>query len=99
MRLVKVVAPEGRGAEVAQLALSVGIRELIGLAATAQVALIPVWAGISLVFGFVPQEVAQRLLTFALNLVAITGAAAGVYALLGLRAGVVRRFTSRAAAK
>ncbi len=65
-----------------------GRRELIGLAATAQTALVPVWVGIALVRGFAStvQKTAppERLLAFALSVVAIVVAAAVTYALLGM---------------
>ena len=48
-----------------------GQRQLIGLAATAQIALVPVWFGIALVFGFPPNEsqnqIIERAASFFLN--------------------------------
>ena len=69
----------------------VGRRELIGLAATAQVALLPAWFGISLVFGFSASPF-QRLATFLVNVGTILCTSLGTYALLGMRGDVVRRY-------
>lgn len=68
----------------------VGRRELIGLAATAQVALIPAWLGISLVIGFDPIEAvssspARRLLTFPVIVATIIVSSLVTYAALGMR--------------
>lgn len=73
-----------------------GRRELIGLAATAQVALIPAWVGISLVIGF-PQmdssSPAQRMLTFAVNVGAITITSLITYAILRMKGNPLWRFS------
>ena len=58
-------------------------RELIGLAATAQVAIIPAWFGVCIVLGF-PEtvsstEISQRLLSFGANTVTIIVASLAVY--------------------
>lgn len=78
----------------------VGRREMIGLAATAQVALIPAWLGISLVIGFSqavdPTPPPQRLLTFAVIVAAIIVASTITYAVLGLRGRGLDKFTARA---
>lgn len=78
----------------------VGRREMIGLAATAQVALIPAWLGISLVIGFSqavdPTPPTRRLLTFAVIVAAIVVASAATYALLGLRGRGLGKFAARA---
>lgn len=64
----------------------VGRRELLGLAATAQIVLIPVWFGISLVFGFSMtqngSQIAERALAFVINASTIIVAALVTYALL-----------------
>ena len=77
----------------------VGRREMIGLAATAQVALIPAWLGISLVIGFSqavdPTPPPRRLLTFAAIVAAIIVASMATYALLGLRGRGLDKFTAR----
>lgn len=78
----------------------VGRREMIGLAATAQMAILPVWFGISFVFGFPPLDTtppAQHALTFGVNAITIIVAALGTYALLGMRGESLRRFTEGAA--
>ncbi|HYO98964.1 MAG TPA: hypothetical protein VER76_01995, partial [Pyrinomonadaceae bacterium] len=74
----------------------VGRREMIGLAATAQMAILPVWFGIGFVFGFPPLDTtspAQRALTFGVNAVTIVVAALCTYALLGMRGDSLRGFT------
>ena len=65
----------------------VGRRELIGLAATAQIAIVPVWFGICLVFGFPSttgqSEITSRALGFGLNILTIIAAALATYILFG----------------
>jgi hypothetical protein len=65
----------------------VGRREMIGLAATAQIAIIPVWFGISLLFGFPPttgeSEISSRALAFAVNVLTIIVTSLAVYYLTG----------------
>jgi hypothetical protein len=66
----------------------VGRRELIGLAATAQVAIIPVWFGICFVFGFPTLESVsprQRALSLLLNVGALIAASLATYTLLRMR--------------
>lgn len=64
-----------------------GRRELIGLAAAAQIALIPVWFGICLVFGFPPttgdNEITMRALSFFVNIITIIVSSLAVYVLSG----------------
>jgi hypothetical protein len=78
----------------------VGRRELIGLGAAAQLAILPAWFGIVLAFG-VPagEQAALRALTFLINVGAISGAAFGAYALLGMQGGAVRRFAAGTSSK
>lgn len=61
----------------------VGRREMIGLAATAQIAIVPVWFGICAVFGFpttTPEsEIANRALSFPLNVLTIIASSLVVY--------------------
>jgi hypothetical protein len=74
----------------------VGRREMIGLAATAQMAILPVWFGIGFVFGFPVLDTtspAQRALTFGVNVVTIIVAALCTYALLGMRGQALQGFT------
>lgn len=74
----------------------VGRREMIGLAATAQIAIIPVWFGISAVFGFPATETgtpAQRALSFFLNAATIICAAFVTYATVRMRGDALRGFT------
>lgn len=62
-------------------------REMIGLAASAQIAIIPVWFGICFVFGFpstIPKdEITNRALGFGLNVLTIIVASLVTYVLLG----------------
>lgn len=65
----------------------VGRREFLGLAATAQIAIIPVWFGICFVFGFPTttsqDEITTRALGFGLNVLTIIVASLATYILLG----------------
>ena len=65
----------------------VGRRELIGLAATAQIALIPVWFGVCAVLGFPAttgeSEITNRALSFFVNILTIIIASLAVYVLTG----------------
>lgn len=65
----------------------VGRREMIGLAATAQIAIIPVWFGICLVFGFPTtmseSEITNRALSFFINVATILVVSLAVYVLTG----------------
>jgi hypothetical protein len=65
----------------------VGKREMIGLAATAQIAVIPVWFGVCSIFGFPPtaseSEITTRALSFFVNFLTIIIAAMTVYAVTG----------------
>lgn len=67
----------------------VGRRELLGLAATAQIVLIPIWFGINVVFGFSQTtgdaQIADRALAFAINVSTILAAALATYILLGFK--------------
>lgn len=73
-----------------------GRRELIGLAATAHIAVFPAWFGLRVVFGFDPSgEWTKHLLTFFLNVSALTLAAIITYALTGMRGDGIRSFVAR----
>jgi hypothetical protein len=65
----------------------VGRREFLGLAATAQIAIVPVWFGICLVFGFPAttssDEITLRAIGFGLNVLTIILASLATYVLLG----------------
>jgi hypothetical protein len=74
----------------------VGRREMIGLAATAQVAILPVWFGVSFVFGFPSMDSAtpgQRALSFLVNTATIVVTAFVAYALLRMHGDALRRFS------
>jgi hypothetical protein len=62
-----------------------GRRYLIGVAAAVQFAIFPVWFGAALILGIHDSGIATKLLTFAINLVTISGTAALSYAILHLR--------------
>ena len=75
----------------------VGRREMIGLAATAQVAIIPAWFGICFVFGFPiadPASAKQRALSLAINIVGIIVASLVTYAVLRMNGDSLRVFKS-----
>lgn len=77
----------------------VGRREMIALAATAQMAILPVWFGICFVFGFPILDStppARHALTFAVNALTIVITALCTYALLGMRGESLQRFTAAA---
>ncbi len=65
----------------------VGRREFLGLAATAQIAIVPVWFGISFIFGFPniisQEEITTRALGFGLNILTLIVASLATYVLLG----------------
>lgn len=66
----------------------VGRRELIGLAATAQIAIIPVWFGICTIFGFPAtageKDITTRALAFFINVFTIIVASLAIYVLSGV---------------
>ena len=64
-----------------------GHRQLVGLAAASQLALIPAWLGISLVFGF-PDNPGEKLVSFGGNFVALLLGAGAVYLFLSQRGHV-----------
>jgi hypothetical protein len=73
----------------------VGRREMIGLAATAQIAILPVWFGVSFVFGFPAVDSAtpgQRAISLLVNVATIVAAAFTTYALLRMRGEGLGRF-------
>ena len=71
----------------------VGRRELIALAASSQLAILPAWLGISLVLGFSdPSKISERILGFFLNSASIVVAGTVVYAVLRMRGGGLRNF-------
>jgi hypothetical protein len=65
-----------------------GRREMIGLAATSQVAVIPAWLGLCLISGFPifgADKPFQRILSLSINIIAIVVASATTYALLRMK--------------
>lgn len=77
----------------------VGRREMIGLAATAQIAILPVWFGICLVFGFPAtmseSEIANRALSFLINVPTIIVVSLAVYVLTGAASRFLARLKDR----
>jgi hypothetical protein len=76
----------------------VGRREMIGLAATAQVAIVPVWFGVSAVFGFPPADPTppkQRAIGWLLNVVGIIIASLATYAALRMKGEALKVFQRR----
>lgn len=65
----------------------VGNRAMIGLAATAQIAIVPVWLGVCLVLGFPTttreSEITKHLISFPVTIVTIIAASLTTYVLLG----------------
>lgn len=61
-----------------------GHRQLIGIAAASQLALIPAWLGIALVYGF-PEPAGEKLLAFGLNMTGMVLGGATLYGLLTWR--------------
>lgn len=74
-----------------------GRRELIGLAATAHITVLPAWLGIELVLGLPEAKtVAERLFSFGLSVGALIAAAAITFAGIRLGGEGVRRFAQGA---
>ncbi|AFZ69608.1 hypothetical protein [Deinococcus peraridilitoris] len=73
-----------------------GRRELIGLAATAHIAVHPAWFGLKLIFGFEGSgELSEHLLMFLLNTLGLVLAAGVTYALTVMQGGGIRRFEKK----
>ena len=72
----------------------VGRREMIGLAATAQIAIIPAWFGSCLVLGFPASETApwRRLLALMINVIAIVISSMLTYVLVGIKGSALKMF-------
>lgn len=76
----------------------VGRREMIGLAATAQVAIIPAWFGICFVFGFPALDSSrpsQRGLSLVINIFTIIIVSAATYAMLRVKGDSLRVFDKK----
>lgn len=74
----------------------VGRREMIGLAAVAQIAILPTWFGIRLVFGVAADgnmSPTARAVALLINVSTIVIAALGTYAALGLRGSGIAHST------
>jgi hypothetical protein len=73
---------------------------MIGLAATAQIAIVPAWFGLCLVLGFPAAEAtppSRRILGLFVNIVAIVIAASGTYAAMRIKGSSLSFFkTDRA---
>ena len=73
----------------------VGRREMIGLAATAQVAIVPVWLGLGWVLGFPVLDAtppSRRVLGLVLNIAIIVLASLVTYALIGVKGSALKCF-------
>ena len=73
----------------------VGRREMIGLAATAQVAIVPTWLGLTMVLGLPANEAVsakQRALSLLINIGGIIVASFATYAALRMRGESLRAF-------
>jgi hypothetical protein len=77
----------------------VGRRELIGLAATAQIAIIPVWFGAAAVLGFPAtasaSDITNRAIAFGMNSLTIIAASLAVYVLTGAAKGIWGRLKNK----
>ena len=76
-----------------------GKREMIGLAASAQIAIIPVWLGICIVFGLPAtvgtDQALTHIISFVINVVTITVAAAAVHILTGAATSSLNRLENK----
>jgi hypothetical protein len=73
----------------------VGRREMIGLAATAQVAIVPAWLGLCWVLGFPvldPTPPSRRFLGLLLNIATIVVTSLVTYALIGVKGSALKCF-------
>jgi hypothetical protein len=77
----------------------VGRREMIGLAATAQVAIVPTWFGLAAVLGFPdsPISAKQRAVSLLINICGIVIASVATYAALGMRGDSLHVFKEQTA--
>ena len=72
-----------------------GRRELIGLAATAQITVYPAWFGLKIMFGISdPAKVTEYMVTFGLKILILMLAAALTFLLLELKGEGIRRFAA-----
>ncbi|WP_420473760.1 DUF389 domain-containing protein [Noviherbaspirillum sp. ST9] len=77
-----------------------GRRELIGLAATAHISILPAWLGISLVFGLPSSaETGKRILEFVIDVGTLTLSAAAVFALMRVQGDGIRAYARKSAAR
>ncbi|HEX8637825.1 MAG TPA: hypothetical protein VF692_07185, partial [Pyrinomonadaceae bacterium] len=76
----------------------VGNRAMIGLAATAQIAIVPVWFGVCLVLGFPTttgeSEITERAISFPVTILTIIIASLTTYVLLGAASRSLRNLKS-----
>jgi hypothetical protein len=73
----------------------VGRREMIGLAATAQVAIIPAWIGACWILGFPIADgagISSRLVGLVINIAAIVAASFGTYAAIRIKGSALECF-------
>lgn len=71
-----------------------GHRQLVGLAAASQLAVLPAWLGVSLVFGF-GSDAGDKLASFGGNLVALALGALATYAVLDIRGDISSKLARR----
>jgi hypothetical protein len=77
----------------------VGRREMIGLAATAQVAIVPTWFGLAMVLGLPANDAVsakQRAMSLLINVAGIVIASCATYAALRMRGESLRAFKEAA---
>ena len=77
----------------------VGRREMIGLAATAQVAIVPTWFGLAMVLGLPPNDAVsakQRAVSLLINIAGIVVASFATYRALRMRGDSLRVFKKAA---
>ncbi|HEV7398179.1 MAG TPA: hypothetical protein VGN86_16830 [Pyrinomonadaceae bacterium] len=77
----------------------VGRREMIGLAATAQIAIIPAWLGLCLIHGFPVADgtpISRLVLGLLTNIAALIVSSLVTYAALGIKGSALRSFKTSA---
>jgi hypothetical protein len=73
----------------------VGKREIIALAASAQIAIVPVWLGITFIKGYpsmTSSAATERALTFLVNVISVIAGSLFTFLVLKIKRDVVHRF-------